>query len=236
LYNNPGYVYGTGKGEAKDVVLKAGKFGYYCLNSNDGKTVWSTEKIEDPYIVFDPITADNKLIGSDGRKIYCFEFSPTSKGLKWSIDLKKEKLGEISSEKSMIVRETAHKVSSSISYSTVTRTYQWTPRLHGLTLLPDNSILVKSEEGFAKLSFDGKLKWKAEWDWEPKSIYIDPIVYNDGKKMLYQFKKKIYCYDLNEGKVLWINKGKKDAKMIFNPDSKMMYLFNNDSFSTIKTD
>ncbi len=233
LYNNPYSRFNEALKDAKDIILKTGKTAYLCIDTNTGQSVWTTEMSNDPQIVFDPILINNRLIGSNGRMIFCFEFSPQSNGLLWSFDLKKEKLGLISSEKSMITRRFKLLESNAYNYSDLYSPLIWMDRMHGLKLLPDSTVLIMAEQGFAKINTEGNIVWKTDWEWNQEKNPIDPILVNEGKNLIYQSDKSINYFDLNEGKIIWSNKNKKDARLLYNPDKNAIYLFNENSFTEI---
>lgn len=235
-YNNPSGALESEKKNPQDVILKSGEFSYFCLDAQTGNELWRTERSKDPYDIYDPIFNNNQYIMNDGKTIRCLELTPTSNGFTWSIDLKKEKLGTISSEEGVYLKENIFTVDNSVFYKSDNRTYKWSQRELGMRSLADSTILVLTEKGFTKINRQGQIVWKNLWDWNPDNNHFNPFVFDNDNNLLYQQKDMIYSFDLKEGKNLWVNKGKKNAKSIINFQTNTMYLFNDDSFSSIKAD
>ena len=91
---------------------------------------------------------------------------------------------------------------------TTTTTYENTME-HRFVPLADDSLLVLAADGPARVMPDGKVKWKSEWDWKIGAINFKPAVTNDG--LIYQYKKQLTYFSLDDGSMIWQSKEKKDA-------------------------
>ena len=82
----------------------------------------------------------------------------------------------------------------------------------GFWAIEDDSVLVLAPEGPARVMQDGSVKWESEWDWKIGSINFKPSFTNKG--LIYQYKKKLTYFSLDDGSIIWQTKEKKDAEYI----------------------
>ena len=95
--------------------------------------------------------------------------------------------------------------------NTTTKFYEITME-HRFIQLADDSVLVLAADGPARVMPDGTVKWKSEWDWKIGAINFKPTVTNDG--LIYQYKRRLTYFSLDDGSIIWQSKEKKEADFI----------------------
>ncbi|HNW42931.1 MAG TPA: PQQ-binding-like beta-propeller repeat protein [Elusimicrobiales bacterium] len=220
------------KEKADDVIIQSKKQGYFSLDAASGKELWNIKSSKKPYSIFNAIVGkDGKdLFLCDGRYLRRLDLTPATKGFAWELDLKKSDIGEIGAEEGVVFKERGTTFSNYGSYTEKTTSYDVSMQ-HGAWQLANGDLLVIAAEGPARISADGKIKWKTEWDWKRNKINFTPTRLQADKYLVYQYKKKIFCLDLETGEIKWMTKEAKNSEIEFDAKEQKMFIVDDDEVS-----
>jgi len=198
-----------------DIIHATKRTGFFLLDAETGEQAWVIDKAKlAPDLHLLHYAADqNVLYLSDGQVLRGVDVAAAKTA--FEIDMKKGLTGEVSAAKGVIWIETDVSVHYSFfanGWSVTTTTSYETTMEHGFRLLEDDSILVLAEDGPARVMPDGSIKWQSEWDWKIGAINFKPSVTNDG--LIYQYKKQLTYFSLDDGSILWQSKEKKNADFV----------------------
>lgn len=217
------------KEKAEDIIIQSRKQGFFAVEAATGKQIWLIDSSKKPYSIFTPLVdkSNASLYVTDGRYLRRLDLKPDTKGFVWEIDLKKSKIGEIGAEAGVVFKMTSKTFSGGGSYSTITKTYS-VGMEHGVWQLANGDLLAIAEEGPARIGQDGKFKWQLEWEWKRNKIRFTPMRIQNDKYIIYQYKNKLYCVDLETGNVKWMTKESKDADIMFDTKEQRMFIVGDD--------
>jgi len=205
--------------KAEDLFNQTKKPGHFIIDTEVGELIYKTEKLKTPYNLYyehyDPDT--QMLYMCDGQ--YFRKLNLNTGMFEWEIRLKKQVTGDISAEEGVAFVLVGYSVShstTSYGWRTVTeKTYDHSME-HGIMLLENGNFLVRASEGIAVINPAGEIVWTTEWKWDPKKIEFTPKVTKNG--ILYQYKKDLVYYSLEDGSIIWKTKASKEADYMFFPD------------------